>query len=122
MRRSTWALAVALGCDPSGAPAAEDAPGGQAELGADSGAPADSADEPPLSGVELYLSRCVYCHGPDARGTADGPSLAPALAAQRPVAWAPMVVSGRGEMPAIEITRPEARRALRTAAALIAAD
>jgi mono/diheme cytochrome c family protein len=111
-------MAGALGCRSPRGPAQP--PDSGVADGAEVGLASDSGDPQPSTGLELYLSRCIYCHGADARGTPDGPDLAPILAERRPVRLSRSVVEGVGDMPPIDITRPEARRALRHAEGLIA--
>ena len=118
MARLACLVAGAVGCgSPRGASQPHDS--GVVD-GLDLGPTLDSGDDEPPTGLELYLSRCIYCHGPDARGTPDGPDLAPILDDRRLVVLAGSVVEGVGDMPPIDISRPEARRALRYAQGLIA--
>lgn len=110
-----WALPLLAACG---------GPGGPGAGAVDSGsAPADTAAAPAtapvrFSGQEVYLARCVYCHGGDARGTADGPDLRPALESRPSADLVPVVRAGVGQMPPQDLTAPEAWRALEHARGL----
>src|SRR5260370_38356484 len=75
--------------------------------------PAAYADRPPADlaavarGKALYGVHCNFCHGSDARGGEGGPNLLrieTVLNDQKGELIAPVVQSGRGEMPRINLT------------------
>ena len=98
-------------------------PAPRADSGVDTGvveAPPAPPD-PPLTGQEVYLARCVYCHGGDARGTPDGPDLRAPLADQPSAALVGRVRAGVGAMPPQDVRALEAWRALEHARGLAGA-
>ncbi len=64
--------------------------------------------EDPLTGEELYRLHCASCHGEDGGGTSSGPGLAGEVSRHSDADLIGVILDGKHDMPAIDVTEDEA--------------